>query len=579
MRANWVKSVAIAAVLALLGSVVVDSPNRAEAYTAADFDPGYIVSDGVFFNSSSMNESQIQTFLQSQVPNCAPVSGVQCLPAYTTSSTSRPAATGGQCQAYQGAASESASRIIFKVAQACGINPQVLIVLLQKEQGLITARSPSESRYRIATGYGCPDTAACDAQFYGFYNQLYKAAWQFREYAIHSNSWRYRVGTIPVQYHPNAGCGAPAVNIRNVGTAALYNYTPYQPNPAALANLTGSGDACSSYGNRNFWVYFSNWFGSPVGAVNPVSALDTVTAGIGQVRVTGWAFDPDTSGSIGVHIYVGGAVQGTVANLSRPDVAAAYGIGDPHGYDVTIPVSSPGPTQVCAYAINEGPGANTFIGCRTTTVPGGSPIGVLDSVRGSGSIISVDGWAIDPDTVAPITVHLYVDSAISGYPANGVRADIGAAFPGYGAEHGYSAQFSAGPGQHTVCAFGLNVGAGTNTAYGCKSVTLASGIPRGTVDGISSTNPGIIDVAGWAFDPDTTAPIPVHIYVDASSAAYLADRTRADVGRAFPGIGDDHGFAESVAASAGRHTVCVYAINGAGAGGNPLLGCDVVVVG
>ena len=25
-------------------------------------------------------------------------------------------------------------------------------------------------------GYGCPDTAACDAQYYGFFNQVYSAA-------------------------------------------------------------------------------------------------------------------------------------------------------------------------------------------------------------------------------------------------------------------------------------------------------------------------------------------------------------------------------------------------------------------
>ena len=42
--------------------------------------------------------------------------------------------------------------------------------------------------------------------------------------------------------------------IENRATAALYYYTPFTPNAAALANLGGTGDACLSYGNRNFWL-------------------------------------------------------------------------------------------------------------------------------------------------------------------------------------------------------------------------------------------------------------------------------------------------------------------------------------
>ena len=38
---------------------------------------------------------------------------------------------------------ETAAQIIWNVAQSCGINPEVLIVLLQKEQGLVTSNAPS----------------------------------------------------------------------------------------------------------------------------------------------------------------------------------------------------------------------------------------------------------------------------------------------------------------------------------------------------------------------------------------------------------------------------------------------------
>ena len=52
------------------------------------------------------------------------------------------------------------------------------------------------------------------------------------------------------------------VYIQNQATAGLYNYTPYRPNQAALDAGYGTGDSCSAYGNRNFWLYFTDWFGS-----------------------------------------------------------------------------------------------------------------------------------------------------------------------------------------------------------------------------------------------------------------------------------------------------------------------------
>jgi hypothetical protein len=55
------------------------------------------------------------------------------------------------------------------------------------------------------------------------------------------------------------------VFIENQATAGLYNYTPYTPNDAALNNMYGTGDACSSYGNRNFWRIYTDWFGNPNG--------------------------------------------------------------------------------------------------------------------------------------------------------------------------------------------------------------------------------------------------------------------------------------------------------------------------
>ncbi|HWL76313.1 LGFP repeat-containing protein, partial [Microbacterium sp.] len=229
----------------------------------ANFRAGNIISDAVFFNRNAMTEAQIQAFLQAKVPSCQ--SGYTCLKDWYD--TSRSTAADAMCGAYSGGVRERASRIIYKVAQACGINPQVILVTLQKEQGLVTHTWPSEWRYTIAMGQGCPDTAACDTRYYGFFNQVYGAAWQMKRYANPPSTSQYFTWYAPgktwnILYNPNRACGSSPVFVQNQATANLYYYTPYQPNAAALAAGYGTGDGCSSYGNRNFYNYFTDWFGS-----------------------------------------------------------------------------------------------------------------------------------------------------------------------------------------------------------------------------------------------------------------------------------------------------------------------------
>ena len=224
---------------------------------AAGFDPGRIVSDDAFYDSGAMSEREIQTFLDGL--DCRPVDDVPCLADYRETTTTQPAVGGEHCAEYRGASGEPASRIIVKVAVACGVSPRTLLVLLQKEQSLLTR--PGASGYERATGYACPDTADCDTRYFGFFNQLYHAAWQFRQYTEEPKR-QYRIGTVQVQYHPDAACGATAVDVQNQATANLYNYTPYQPNPATIA-APEAGDACSAFGNLNFWRLWHRWFGDP----------------------------------------------------------------------------------------------------------------------------------------------------------------------------------------------------------------------------------------------------------------------------------------------------------------------------
>jgi len=211
-------------------------------------------------------------------------------------------------------------------------------------------------------------------------------------------------------------------------------------------------------------------------ARNPRGSLDAVQPGVG-LRVAGWAYDPDTNAATNVHVYVDGGFRGSfTANTYRPDVAAAFpGVSPNHGFDINLLVGA-GAHDVCVYAINAPPYGFTHptLGCRRVVV-GGTPIGFLDSVSRVGNNVTASGWAIDPDTASPVNVHLYVDGVFQGQSVAGnTRADLAAAFPAYGANHGYSMSISGlSPGPHQVCVWAINaVGAGVNPQLGCRSVTV-----------------------------------------------------------------------------------------------------------
>jgi uncharacterized protein with LGFP repeats len=207
-----------------------------------------------------MSAASIDAMFRSKVKSCQ--SGYVCLKDYRQNTPNRPA--DAYCDGYSGAANESAATIIARVAASCGINPQVLIVMLEKEQSLVTHTWPSSWRYDMALGQGCPDTAPCDPAYAGFFYQIYGAARQMQIYAEGRWFTYYAPGkTWNILYNPNRSCGTSPVYVENTATAALYYYTPYQPNRAALNAGYGTGDACSSYGNRNFFQLFSDWFGDP----------------------------------------------------------------------------------------------------------------------------------------------------------------------------------------------------------------------------------------------------------------------------------------------------------------------------
>ncbi|MGB3008838.1 MAG: hypothetical protein WBB33_00590 [Candidatus Saccharimonadales bacterium] len=284
--------------LLLVSLAILSSPYaNVGAISGSEWRAGRIIDDEVFTNAYEMSVQDIQNFLNARVPSCdtwgtqpseygggtraqyaasrgysAPFT---CLKDYyevpkTTPSPAEPASNYGGVAIPQGA--QSAAQIIANAAIKYSINPKVLLVKLATESpGPLTSDDwPFKKQYLYAMGAHCPDSgpggsANCDSNWSGFSLQMDEAASLMRWYldSMTQSWWQYKkpyqVNNILWNVSPS-GCGSSDVYIETKATAALYTYTPYQPNQSALNNLYGSGDRCSAYGNRNFWRVYSDWF-------------------------------------------------------------------------------------------------------------------------------------------------------------------------------------------------------------------------------------------------------------------------------------------------------------------------------
>ncbi len=131
---------------------------------------------------------------------------------------------------------------------------------------------------------------------------------------------------------------------------------------------------------------------------NPKGSVDLVSSPApGQVRISGWAFDPNApKAPVAISAYLGGKVDeggasgyelGPIAAQERSDLLALYPrAGAAHGFEASFPVVGSGRQRLCVYALDIGPGADKLLGCRTVGVP--VPISVLRT-RSAGNKVRI----------------------------------------------------------------------------------------------------------------------------------------------------------------------------------------------
>lgn len=285
------KLIVLLALPLLVASLIIvnGSPHLVEA----SFNKNILMDDYVMQNSGTMSAGQINAFLSSFPNSCISQNRGFSAPEPTGYSPS-----GG----YTYGANVSAGQVLYATAQAYHINPQVLLVTLQKEQSLVVGEAGcTVKRYTAATGYGCPDsgnsynysglnlysingntvssvdgTCVNSSTKAGFSQQVIRAAWLLRfgqERSRGNTGWAEIHGSWNNSDDLSSCYGGPmtqgdrkrcpngatsyfdgyttidgeAIHMDTGATAALYWYTPHL------------------HGNQNFVAIFEAWFGPTQG--------------------------------------------------------------------------------------------------------------------------------------------------------------------------------------------------------------------------------------------------------------------------------------------------------------------------
>ena len=177
----------------------------------------------------------------------------------------------------------TAAELIWDVATQSGINPQVILVTLNKEQSLVDGRknaSPQELQKALdrALGFDCPDSTGCGDLFPGFYYQL------FGNYDSSGNRYLGAAKSLMKSFSAQGGRG-PSVDgkISRVGDTIVLDNTQGPPNNAdAKQNVNISNNATAALyrftphvfnGNYNFWKFFNSWFRYANGTLLKLSTI------------------------------------------------------------------------------------------------------------------------------------------------------------------------------------------------------------------------------------------------------------------------------------------------------------------
>ncbi len=231
----------------------------------------------------------------------------------------------------------------------------------------------------------------------------------------------------------------------------------------------------------------------------------------------------------------------------------------------------------------------------TTASSNKLPVGMFEMLESAGpGKIHLTGWAYDPDEPSKeLEIHVYVggsaQSGVGGYniTANTERTDVGNAYSGVGNYHGFDStlQVVGLTGVQDVYVYAIDTSGCGNILLGQMTIDIEEErLPVGMFDTLEPAGPGKIRLTGWAYDPnEPLKELEIHVYVGGSAQSgnggynITANTERTDVGNAYSGVGNYHGFDSTlqVVGLTGTQEVYVYAIDTSG-NANTFLGSMTV---
>ncbi|HET8565945.1 MAG TPA: DUF1906 domain-containing protein [Solirubrobacterales bacterium] len=171
----------------------------------------------------------------------------------------------------------------------------------------------------------------------------------------------------------------------------------------------------------------------PVPEDDPIGFLDLVKSPVpGQVRVRGWAFDPNApTSALAIRLLVGGregepgAIPyelGAVASMPRRDVRLRYPeAGGRHGFDLSLATVKSGRQRVCAYALDVEPGEDTLLGCKGVTIPVALRLSNLRARAGRVQVRVTCLWPEGTDCPGQIVLRSRFRVPVAHYRGRGPR--------------------------------------------------------------------------------------------------------------------------------------------------------------
>jgi len=210
IEAQQAKATAIGADLAAMIRIAAAQATFQGSAPGSDYSPDTLISDANFRASDSMTVEQIQTFLEQQPGTLA---------------TYRAADHNGVVK--------STAQMVAEAAAGWGVSPKVILVSLQKEQSLLSKKSPTKNAYDWAMGAGKADSRTF-YQYQGFGNQIW---WGAQKLNKNAGPWYQGI---------EMTIDGNAVRPSNSSTYSLYKYTPHLR------------------GTMSFWLLYWRYFGDPL---------------------------------------------------------------------------------------------------------------------------------------------------------------------------------------------------------------------------------------------------------------------------------------------------------------------------